>query len=723
MKILMLSTRMGIGGAESHIYTLSRELVRLGHSVAVVSSGGIYEELLEREGIAHYTLPLDKKDARALSRSYRGLRRIIRAFSPNVVHSHSRISSLVVHRLLRECEPHIRLITTAHMPFSLSAPYRAATRWGERCIAVSRDIKKYLTDNYPIRDGQIDIIENGVDIPDGQHMSLARTMTRAVLGIERDALVFSSVSRSSESRAAIAVFLCENAPRLLRDAEYLLICISGKARGERDETKKLRRLAREANRVLGRHAVILIEGACDVSAYLAASDVFIGVSRAAAEAMAHSLPVIIAGNEGIGGVFTRENTLPLAHTNLTARGMGGEPSLVLSAIDSLRDKSVRDEVSRYSAEYAKEHLCARDMALRTEAVYKKLTKKKILLVGYYGAQNTGDEAALDILRGALAEKYEVYNIVRSRLECSESCILRTDLKRIDEVMHGAAAVIFGTGNLIQDKTSRRSLAYYSLLFDMAKKHADRVILFSLGIGPLCSDYAKRTAKRMLEEADYVSLREPTSLSVARMLTKNTRTFLRASDSVLLTKRAEYKRKAKIKRCKRGYYLLFPRADQTRSDTEAMERFIAIAASQGLYPVIIPMDKRRDNSICARLADRRWTVCSDVGAAEILDIADGARFAISARLHGTVLSAMAGVPVVSSDCDARIGAFSLYSGTGVTLRSGEYDSALLCASVTDALSAHKQHPYNDKIKELTKRAECDLARLCEYLDMKNTNEES
>ncbi|MBQ2863370.1 MAG: glycosyltransferase [Clostridia bacterium] len=723
MKILMLSTRMGIGGAESHIYTLSRELVRLGHTVAVASSGGIYEKLLEREGIAHFSLPLDKKDARSLSRSYLGLAKIIREFSPDIVHSHSRISSLVAYRLSRERDSHIRLITTAHMPFSLSPPYKAATKWGERCIAVSRDVKKYLTDNYPIREEQIDVIENGVVIPDTDELSLVRTMTRAVLGIERDATVFSSVSRSSESRAATALFLCENAAELLREREYLLLCISGKAGGERDQTKRLRRLAREANRRLGRRAVILVEGACDVSAYLSASDVFIGVSRAAAEAMAHSLPVIIAGNEGVGGIFTPERALPLTDTNLTARGMSGDLSLILPAIDSLRNKSVRDEISRRSAQYAKEHLCAHDMAKKTEAVYKRLAKKKILLVGYYGAQNTGDDAALDILRGALAEKYEVYNIVRTPLECSERCILRTDIKRIDEVMRGAAAVIFGTGNLLQDKTSRRSLAFWAMLFDMAKKRADRVVLFSLGIGPLCSDYAKNTARRLLERADYVSLREPTSLSAARILTENTRTLLRSSDIVLLTKKAEYKRKAEIKRGRRGYYLLFPRADQARSDTEAVRGFISLAARQGLYPVIIPMDKRRDLSICAHIADGRWSVCSDVGASEILDLADGARFAVSARLHGTVLCAMASLPILSSDCDGRLGAFSLYSGAGVTLRSGEYDAHALFAGVLDAIAERSQKPYNEKIKILTRRAERDLGRLCEYLDMKNTNEES
>ena len=49
----------------------------------------------------------------------------------------------------------------------------------------------------------------------------------------------------------------------------------------------------------------------DINKCVALGDIFIGVSRAALEAMAAGKPVIIAGNEGYIGIFN-ESTYPIA---------------------------------------------------------------------------------------------------------------------------------------------------------------------------------------------------------------------------------------------------------------------------------------------------------------------------------------------------------------------------------------------------------------------------
>ena len=98
MRILMLTSRMSIGGAESHIYTLARTLTELGHKIVVASGGGAFERALRDSGIGHVTMPLDRKDAISLSLSYTGISRIIEKFRPDIVHSHSRIPSLLAER-------------------------------------------------------------------------------------------------------------------------------------------------------------------------------------------------------------------------------------------------------------------------------------------------------------------------------------------------------------------------------------------------------------------------------------------------------------------------------------------------------------------------------------------------------------------------------------------------------------------------------------------------
>lgn len=62
MKILMVTMGLDIGGAETHIVELSRELVRRGHQVLAASNGGVYVRELEECGIKHYKMPLNRKD-------------------------------------------------------------------------------------------------------------------------------------------------------------------------------------------------------------------------------------------------------------------------------------------------------------------------------------------------------------------------------------------------------------------------------------------------------------------------------------------------------------------------------------------------------------------------------------------------------------------------------------------------------------------------------------
>ena len=67
MKVLMVTTGMGIGGAETHILELCRAFVRRGIFVSVASEGGVYTERLEELGIPHITLPLAQKTPAAFS--------------------------------------------------------------------------------------------------------------------------------------------------------------------------------------------------------------------------------------------------------------------------------------------------------------------------------------------------------------------------------------------------------------------------------------------------------------------------------------------------------------------------------------------------------------------------------------------------------------------------------------------------------------------------------
>ena len=69
LRILIATMQLGIGGAETHIVELSKELHRRGYCVIVASNGGDYVKELEEAGIKHYRVPLQNKNPRNMAKA------------------------------------------------------------------------------------------------------------------------------------------------------------------------------------------------------------------------------------------------------------------------------------------------------------------------------------------------------------------------------------------------------------------------------------------------------------------------------------------------------------------------------------------------------------------------------------------------------------------------------------------------------------------------------
>lgn len=94
-KIMMVLMGLEIGGAETHVVELSKELKRQGYEIVVVSNGGVYERELTDAGIRCYHAPLHRRSAPLMLRSLTILRRVIQAEKPDVVHAHARIPAFL----------------------------------------------------------------------------------------------------------------------------------------------------------------------------------------------------------------------------------------------------------------------------------------------------------------------------------------------------------------------------------------------------------------------------------------------------------------------------------------------------------------------------------------------------------------------------------------------------------------------------------------------------
>ena len=97
----MLTDRMDVGGAETHIAELTMGLIRRGEDVELLSEGGGLADALEQQGVSVHRMPLCTHNPVRLLLLWQKLRRLIREKDYDVLHAHARIPALLLRGLGR----------------------------------------------------------------------------------------------------------------------------------------------------------------------------------------------------------------------------------------------------------------------------------------------------------------------------------------------------------------------------------------------------------------------------------------------------------------------------------------------------------------------------------------------------------------------------------------------------------------------------------------------
>lgn len=392
---LLSLMQLNIGGAETHVVELAKELKRKGFNVIVTSNGGVYVKELEDAGIKHYAVPLQNKNPLNMLKSARLLKKIIKDEKIDIVHSHARIPSFILGKLHKRMK--FPFVTTAHWVFNTGYGLKYITDWGEKTVAVSEDIKTYLMDNYHIPSGDINVTINGIDTEKFSPKTDCEDIKKE-LGIKDDDTVITYVSRLDESRSLVAKQLIEAVPEIDKAVDNLKVIVVGAG----DDYNNVKTMADSVNQKLGRDVIVLTGARTDINKLIAPCKLFVGVSRAALEAMAADKPVIIAGNEGYIGLFDESKLAVGIDTNFCCRGceMSGSELIKRDVLKFFNlDENKQKELGEYGRELIKKEYSVTRMADDSIKVYDWALQKnkEILISGYYGFKNSGDDALLQRL--------------------------------------------------------------------------------------------------------------------------------------------------------------------------------------------------------------------------------------------------------------------------------------------------------------------------------------
>lgn len=146
--------------------------------------------------------------------------------------------------------------------------------------------------------------------------------------------------------------------------------------------------------------------------------------------------------------------------------------------------------------------------------------RRLLLSGYYGFDNFGDESILQLFvtQWRARRPADVIRVLSARpaqtaASYGVQAIPRMSHAAISSALKETDVFISGGGGLLQSSTSLRSLMYYTGLIHEARNGGRKAVIFAQGIGPL-GFTAKHIVRRTCANVDLAIVRDAAS---ARLL--------------------------------------------------------------------------------------------------------------------------------------------------------------------------------------------------------------
>ena len=280
---------------------------------------------------------------------------------------------------------------------------------------------------------------------------------------------------------------------------------------------------------------------------------------------------------------------------------------------------------------------------------------RVVLSGYFGHGNTGDEALLAGMLVSMRSADPELDLVVISGDPSETrrthgveAVPRMAPRAIWRALRGADGLVSGGGGLLQDRTSARPVTYYAGVMGLARIARRPYVIHAQGLGPIVRKANRRLAASALRGAAHVSLRDEASIALARSLGIR-RPIALAPDPALVLRPS---------RTDGGHVLVAIRAWGDASLVGLRDGIRALAAD---HPIIaLPMHEPVDRAVAVLMTEGIPGARVAPAAAaldERLALIGSASLVVAMRLHALVLAAAAGVPAVAISYDPKVDAFA------------------------------------------------------------------
>ncbi len=366
MNILFITNHLNIGGITSYVLTLGAGLKKRGHNIYVASSGGSLLPRFMEEGINYIPIPIKTKkeiSPKILASMFK-LKNAVKKYRIDVVHTNSRTTQVLGSLLSKKTD--VAHISTCHGFFRKRLLRKLFPCWGLKVIAISEEVKEHLVKDFGIKEEDIRIVHNGIDVERfGRSTKYDVRSTKKKFGLG-EGPVIGIVARLSDVKGHIYLIQAmEGILVKIPDAQLLIV---GDGKEKRTLVKLINDLGIEKN-------VFLIPSVTETTEVLSVMDIFVlpslkeGLGLSLIEAMACGLAVIGADVGGIKSLIQDSNNGLLVKP-------ADSISLSKAILELLGDAKNREYLGNNARDFIRRNFSQEEMVTQTEEVYSQCLSLK-----------------------------------------------------------------------------------------------------------------------------------------------------------------------------------------------------------------------------------------------------------------------------------------------------------------------------------------------------------
>jgi polysaccharide pyruvyl transferase CsaB len=365
---------------------------------------------------------------------------------------------------------------------------------------------------------------------------------------------------------------------------------------------------------------------------------------------------------------------------------------------------------------------------------------KIVISGYYGFDNCGDEAVLLAMIHCLRRLRPDLRIVvlsnnpaRTAKLYGVKAVNRWKPLAVIKALLGCRLFLSGGGSLLQDATSQRSPRYYLWVIWLARRLARKTMIYGQGVGPLTNRKTRLKTAKVFNRCQEITVRDQGSAQLLEELgvEQNIRV---ACDPVMALSYEDVDR-GEIKdilrdmgildeqgRKKKPLLLVVVRCWADNRHLAPVAQLLDAQARRGNWDVLLapahfPVDMEAVDKIGNLMTERLYCLGTSLTARQFLALTAYADKVFAMRLHGLICAMAMGAPMLGLSYDPKVTAFMEQAGLSdfcLSYEDFDWETAddLLEEMETMPLTLRKEQ--ENRRQELQKQAWAMAERAIELL---------